>query len=100
MDGCETSMYIFGEVDNDPNSQENVSQTRGFVNRPKNKGDSEKEKQKEKTNEKVSSEKVTNGNGTKRKHLASSSTQMTYNVVEDLSKLRINFSFTEVVKIP
>jgi hypothetical protein len=80
-----------------PNSQENVAQTRGFVNRPKNKGDSDKEKQKEKekekTNEKVSNEKVTDGNGTKRKHLASSSTQMTYNVVEDLSKLRITFPF-------
>jgi hypothetical protein len=63
MDRCETSMYIFGEGDNDPNSQENVTQTRGFVNRPKNKGDSDKEKQKEKekekTNEKVSNEKVT-----------------------------------------
>jgi hypothetical protein len=103
-DGCETSMYIFGEGYNDPNSQENVSQTRGFVNRPKNKGNSNKEKQKEKekekTSEKVSNEKVTDGNGTKRKHLVSNSTQMMYNVVEDLSKLRINFPFTEVVKIP
>jgi hypothetical protein len=27
MDGCETSMYIFEEGDNDPDSQENVSQT-------------------------------------------------------------------------
>jgi hypothetical protein len=27
-------------------------------------------------------------------------TQMTYNVVEDLSKLRITLPFTEVVKIP
>jgi hypothetical protein len=44
MDGCEMSMYIFGEGENDPNSQENVAQTRGFVNRPKNKGDSDKEK--------------------------------------------------------
>jgi hypothetical protein len=25
MDRCETSMYIFGEGDNDPNSQENVA---------------------------------------------------------------------------
>jgi hypothetical protein len=46
MDGCETSMYICGEGDNDPNSQENVFQTRGFVNRPKNKGDSDQEKKK------------------------------------------------------
>jgi hypothetical protein len=52
MDGCDMSMYIFGEGGNDPKSQENVSQTRGFVNRPKNKGDSEKENQKEKEKEK------------------------------------------------
>jgi hypothetical protein len=32
--------------------------------------------------------------------MASSSTQMTYNVMEDLSKLRITLPFTEVVKIP
>jgi hypothetical protein len=91
-------MYIFGEGDNDPYSQENIAQTGGFVNRPKNKGDSHKEK--EKTNEKLSNEKVTDGNRTKRQNLASSSTQMMYNVVEDLSKLRIIFPFTEVVKIP
>jgi hypothetical protein len=42
MDGCETSMYIFEEGENDPNSQENVAQKRGFVNRTKNKNDSEK----------------------------------------------------------
>lgn len=46
----------------------------------------------------MSNEKVTDG--TKRQHLVSSSTQMTYNVVEDLSKLRIMLFFTEVVKIP
>jgi hypothetical protein len=28
MDGCETSMYIFEEGNNDPNSEENVVQTR------------------------------------------------------------------------
>jgi hypothetical protein len=44
MDKCNMSMYIFGEGDNDPKSQENVAQMRGFVNRPKNKGDSDKEK--------------------------------------------------------
>jgi hypothetical protein len=42
MDRCKTSMYIFGEGYNDPNSQENVSQIIGFVNRPKNKCDSDK----------------------------------------------------------
>jgi hypothetical protein len=39
MDGCEASMYIYGEGDDDPNSQENVAQTRGFVNRPRIKVD-------------------------------------------------------------
>jgi hypothetical protein len=38
--------------------------------------------------------------GSKKKHVTSKSTQMTYNVVEDLSKLRITLPFTEVVKIP
>jgi hypothetical protein len=38
MDRCETSMYIFEEGHNDPYSQENVTQTRRFVNRLKNKG--------------------------------------------------------------
>jgi len=46
MDGCKTSMYIFKERDNDLNSQENFSQTRGFVNRPKNKGEFDKDNQK------------------------------------------------------
>jgi hypothetical protein len=82
-------MYIYGEGEYDPNSQEDVTQTRGFVNRPKNKGDSDKEKQKEKekekTNEKVSNEKVIIG--TKRQLVETRSTQMTYNVMEDLSKL-------------
>jgi hypothetical protein len=102
MDGCETSMYIFEEGDNDPNSQENVTQTRGFVNRSKNKNDSEKENQKdkEKMNEKRENEKMTDNVGNKKQHLMSNSTQMTYNVVEDLSKLRITLPFTEVVKIP
>jgi hypothetical protein len=42
MDGWEAPMYIYREGGNDPNLQENVAQTRGFVNRPKNKGDSDK----------------------------------------------------------
>jgi hypothetical protein len=103
MDVCDISMYIFEEGNNDPNSQENVAQTRGFVNRPKNKGDSDKEnqksKEKEKMNEKRENE-VTYSVGSKKQHLTSNSTQMTYTVVEDLSKLWINFPFTEVVKIP
>jgi hypothetical protein len=48
MDGCETSMYIFEEGDNNPNLQGNVTQKKGFVNRSKNKNDSEKEIQKDK----------------------------------------------------
>jgi hypothetical protein len=43
---------------------------------------------------------VTDNIGSKKKHLTSNSNKMTYNVVEDLSKLRINLPFTEVVKIP
>jgi hypothetical protein len=99
MDGCKTSMYIFEEGDNDPNSQENVAQTRGFVNRPINKGDFGKENQKEKEKKKTN-EKVTDGVGSKRQHMSSNSAQMTYNVVEDLNKLRITLPFIEVVKIP
>jgi hypothetical protein len=38
--------------------------------------------------------------GSKRKQMTSNSTQMMYNVVEDLSKLRITLPFIEVVKIP
>jgi hypothetical protein len=38
--------------------------------------------------------------GSKRKHMTLKSTQMTYIVVEDLSKLRITLPFTEVVNIP
>jgi hypothetical protein len=105
-DGCETSMYIFEEGDNDPDSQENVSQTWAFVNKSKNKDDSEKEKEKnkekdkEKGNEKEANKNVINNTGTKKKHLVSNPPQMKYNVVEDLSKLRITLPFTEVVKIP
>jgi hypothetical protein len=96
MDECEASMYIYEEGKNDPNSQENVAQTRVFVNRPKNKGDFDKEK--EKASENVSNEKVKAR--TTRQPVMTSSTQMTYNVVDDLIKLRINLSFTEVMKIP
>jgi hypothetical protein len=38
--------------------------------------------------------------GSKKQHQISSPPQMKYNVVDDLSKLRITLSFTEVVKIP
>jgi hypothetical protein len=72
MDGCETSMYIFEEGDNDPDSQENVSQTWEFVNKSKNKDDSEKEKEKnkekdkEKGNEKEANKNVINNTEPKR----------------------------------
>jgi hypothetical protein len=59
-----------------------------------------KKKKEKKTNEKRENEKVTDIVGSKRQHLMSNSTQMTYNVIEDLNKLRIIFPFTEVVKIP
>jgi hypothetical protein len=102
MDGCEMSMYIFEEGDNDHKSQENVVETRGFVDRSKNKNDSEKEKEKykEKTNEKGVGEKTKNNVGNKKQHLMTNSSQMTYNVVEDLRKSSITLPFTEAVKIP
>jgi hypothetical protein len=43
---------------------------------------------------------MTDSIGNKNKHPMSNSTQMEYNVVEDLSKLRITLPFTEVVNIP
>jgi hypothetical protein len=43
--------------------------------------------------------KMTDSVGSKKKHLMSNSTQMAYNVVEYLSKLRITFPFTKLVKI-
>jgi hypothetical protein len=43
---------------------------------------------------------MTDNIGSKKQHLMPSSAQMTYNVVEDLSKLRITIPFTKVVKIP
>jgi hypothetical protein len=70
MDRCKMSMYIFEEGDKDPNSQESVAQTRGFVNRQKNKGNFDKDNQKEKEKEKKN-EKVTDIIGSKRKHLTS-----------------------------
>jgi len=102
MDRCETSMYIFEEGNNDLDSQENVSQTWEFVNKSKNKNDYEKEKEKdkEKVNEKKANENVTNNSGSKKQHVMSNPTQMKYNVVEDLSKLRITPPFTKVVNIP
>ena len=51
-------------------------------------------------NEKRENEKIMDSVGNKKQHLMSNSTQMTYNVVEDLSKLRITLPFTEMVKIP
>jgi hypothetical protein len=91
MDRCEASMYIFEEGDNDPDSQENVAQTRSFVNKSKNKNDSrnENEKDKEKVNDKKANENVTDIVGSKKQHMMSNPTQVKYNVVEDLSKLRI-----------
>ena len=39
-------MYIFEEGEDDPDSQENISQTRAFVNKSKIKDNSEKDKEK------------------------------------------------------
>jgi hypothetical protein len=41
-------MYIFEEGDVDPESQENVAQTKAFLNKSKSKDDSEKDKEKNK----------------------------------------------------
>jgi hypothetical protein len=43
---------------------------------------------------------VTDSVGRKRKHMTSKSIEMIYNVIEDLSKLRITFPFMKVVNIP
>ena len=50
-------------------------------------------------NEKKENENVIDSVGSKNPHLTSNPTQMKYNVVEDLSKLRITLPFTKVVKI-
>ena len=49
---------------------------------------------------KKQNENVTYSDSSKKQHMMSNATQMKYNVLEDLSKLRINLPFTEVVKIP
>jgi hypothetical protein len=43
---------------------------------------------------------MTDSVGSKKQHPMENSTHMTYNVVEELSKLRIILPFSEVVKIP
>jgi hypothetical protein len=43
---------------------------------------------------------VISNTGTKKQHLISNPPQIKYNIVEDLSKLRITLPFTKVVKIP
>jgi hypothetical protein len=47
IDECETSMYIFEEGEDDPDSQENVSQTQAFVNKSKSKDNYEKIKKRQ-----------------------------------------------------
>jgi hypothetical protein len=51
-------------------------------------------------NEKEENKNVTDRTRRKKQHLVSNPPQMKYNVVEDLSKLRITLPFTDVVKIP
>jgi hypothetical protein len=86
MDGCETSMYIFEENEENNISQDNVVQTRAQSNKSKPKENIEKEKEKEK-NKSSEQQRIVN------------TPQMMYNVVDDLSKLRITLPFMEVVKI-
>jgi hypothetical protein len=93
-DGCETSMYIFEEDEENTISQDNVVQTRGQLNKSKPKENVEKEKE----NKEKEKEKEKNKSSEQRRMV--NTPQMMYNVVDDLSKLRITLPFTEVVKIP
>jgi phenylalanyl-tRNA synthetase alpha subunit len=94
-------MYIFEEHEEDPISQENVSHMRTHVNKLKNNENFEKKRKKEKKKEnEKENEKNKSGNiEIKKQQNTSNPHHMIYNVVDDLSKLSITFTFTEVVKI-
>jgi hypothetical protein len=72
--------------------QENVVQKRTQANKFKSKEAPEKEKTKANQAETTKQQVVANQ--------AKTPQVMTYNVIDDLSKLRITFPFMEVVKIP
>jgi hypothetical protein len=83
--------YIFNE--DEPNIlQENVFQTMVQVNKFKTKEVLEKEKTKSGQVETMKQQLIANQTKTTQ--------PMTYNIMDDLLKLRITFPFIEVVKIP
>jgi ABC-type methionine transport system ATPase subunit len=94
MDEGELSMHIFDEHEKNNISQDNVVQTRAQTNKFKTKEKVEKEKERMRLNgtEQTKQEPIVNQVKNPR--------QMTYNVIDDLKKLRIALSFMEVVKIP
>jgi hypothetical protein len=84
--------YIFNEQDENDILQENVVQTRAQINKFKAKEVPEKEKTKSSQVETMKQQLVAKQTKTPQ--------QMTYNIMDDLSKLKITFPFMEVVKIP
>jgi hypothetical protein len=85
-------MYIFDEQEEIYISHDNVMQTRPQANQFKTKEIKEKEKMKPNGLEPTKQQPVASQ--------AKNPPQMMYNVIYDLTKLRINLSFLEVVKIP
>jgi hypothetical protein len=84
--------YIFNEQDENDILQDNVIQTRAQINKVKEKEVPEKEKTKSSQVETTKQPLVANQTKTPQ--------QMTYNIMDDLSKLKITFPFMEVIKIP
>jgi hypothetical protein len=102
-DECESSMYIFEENEENNISQDNVVQTRAQANKPKTKENLEKGKEKENVDKERERVRPSGTETSKQQLVVNQSKnppQMTYNVIDDLSKLRITFPFMEVVKIP
>jgi hypothetical protein len=88
----ESSFFIFNEQDEFDILQENVVQSRAQVSKFKTKEVPEKEKTKSSQIETTKQQVVANQTKTLQ--------PMSYNIIGDISKLRITFPFMEVVKIP
>jgi len=86
------SFYIFNEQYENNIFQENVVQTRAQINKAKAKEVPKKEKTKSAQLDTTKQQIFSNEKKTPQ--------QMTYNIMDGLSKLRITFPFMEVVKIP
>jgi hypothetical protein len=96
-------MYIFEENEENNISQDNVVQTRAQANKPKTKDNLEKGKEKENVDKEREKVRPSGTETSKQQLIVNQSKnppQMKYNVIDDLSKLRITFPFMEVVKIP